>query len=241
MTEFQIDSAKATKDNLKVVAKALGLKGYTKLKIAELLDLVKKDERVTDVPTSKSKKKVKEVDTKDVVKKPKFDKLNKKLEIYIDLEKYKSDIAKFPEDVSDEDILKLIEEDIKDFIKIDTLALIDFKKYVDAFDSINVLVEYLKHSKKSVEKLSSDEVYKVLATYQYKKDTVVSELAVKKIKKAVNALYKAKKTEENKAAKALAAAASKGKKKDESESEDSDSDDEKVPDIEDTIEEEDDE
>lgn len=237
---------------LKEIAKTRGAKIPPKTIKSGIIDILVESgikNIGTDSPKkSKSKPKTNtntntdaEAETETKTKAPHLHKLNKKLEMAFVITTYKDKLAKFTEETEDEEILELLADDIDNFIenkffKPDDsdkcLKTEDYKKYVNEYGGIEALVEYTSKTKdSSIYKMNLDDLYRTLAVFLYKKDTVdrkkteTTKLLVNKIKKHILSKDKEKKTPAKKAS-AKKAPVKKPKSKAEKKANDSDEEDE---------------
>lgn len=205
-----IDLPKINKQILLAACKSLGLSQYSKMNKDDLwaliiatkpVDSLEVLNELASTPAVEKKAKAKsQVKTKKEIDatpkvastaKPRVEKMNKKLERSIVPETYKEQLIKFTEATSDAELYSFLEKDILAFIKSDTITASDYKKYVDEKHLMTVFVEYIatKPDAKLVG-LSEDDIYKKLAVFMYKKDVLVYEVAIKKVRKYIIALHK---------------------------------------------------
>lgn len=221
------DYQKMNKSDLVTLCKENSLKKYSKLSKEELFHLlvganVKFVNGPDSEPSSSKKVKAATASPKKIREPTMKEKLNK----YMALDEYKEELAKFNEDVTDEEIIKLISPNIAKFIEGDDVTDDDRRKYVIKYETAKAVVEYTTSADKKqikIDKISStEELYKVLAEFIYKSDMVIYSGIVSKFKKHVVSLYRAKKP----AAAPKSKGKAKSKKEDDSEPESDDSDDE---------------
>lgn len=243
-----MDLNKLKKTELQTMCKDKGLTKYLKKPKADLIVILVEAGVKNVISDDKSDVKVVKKTTK-----PRLENINKKLEKFVNIDDYKEELSKYKEDVDDDTLYKIVEDDINNFVKSDTLSKEDYAKVVDKYGAIKLISEYgLKKLLTKCENGSEDKMYKELFTYYYnhhKKDEDntknISNLLIKKVRKYVVTLCKPKKetdkSKANKTSKSKPVKKSKKEAEETEEEEDDDSADEDYVPDEDDEEEEDDE
>jgi hypothetical protein len=202
-----MDFSKQKKDFLLGLCKLHGLKGYSKLTKDDLIDKLLKAGITADtvsVPASTDKVVVAPATVKPVVvkkkiiksidTKPKSEKLFKKLEKSLTCDSIKKELkelGKLEKDITDDSILELVKSKTANFIKSSTLTPEDFKRYVDDYGVIKIIIEFVKTTPTfNFKEVTEEQLYNTLAVFLFEKDSNIYDSLVKKCKKFLPSLYK---------------------------------------------------
>jgi hypothetical protein len=184
-----MDLTKKSKSELITLCKEKNVKSYSGKNKDDIIKLLIQ----AGVEHVLSEKKLKVVKEKKVTA-PRFEKMDKKLAKFITLDKYKNSLSKYDENIDDKTILSLVSNEFDNFIN--SLEDIDHKKFVEAYGTVKLLVEYyISTSNKKIITLSETEILKTLSVFLFKKDTDVLKTLISKVVKYIKALIKIKEKE----------------------------------------------
>lgn len=195
-----MDFSKLSKDDLVKIAKQNKVSNYSGLKKDEFVDLISKVEKLSipdvvqeklDKAAEKSASKKGKKPKSDSPPKPKSEKLDKKLAKFVNLEDYKDALLKYidAEEPSDEELLEIVSEKVSEFVS--TITKEDYKKYVDTYGTIKLILEYASKNKIALSKITEEQLYEKLGLFLYDKDENINKALVEKIRKYIQKLKKA--------------------------------------------------
>lgn len=193
-----MDLEKMTNPELKQLCKDNKIKNYSKHPKDKLIEVLV-EAGIKNVPSkteTKSKSKAKvgkvtgEASTSKAPPKPRVESIAKKLERFITLDDYKVRLGELSKNAIDDDIEALIMDDVKSFIKSESVNKDDLARYIDKYGPIKAVALYLKSGKSATLKdLSEESINEKLAYFIYKTDVTTYANIIKKFRKYLVKLH----------------------------------------------------
>ena len=193
-----MDLEKMTNPELKQLCKDNKIKNYSKYTKDKLIEVLV-EAGIKNVPSktetkAKSKAKVDKVTSEASAPKsppkPRVESIAKKLERFITLDNYKVRLGELSKNAIDDDIEALIMDDVKSFIKSESVNKDDLARYIDKYGPIKAVALYLKSGKSATLKdLSEESINEKLAYFIYKTDITTYANIIKKFRKYLVKLH----------------------------------------------------
>ncbi len=170
--------SKMTKEQLNALCKANGIRGYSKLKKEQIIEKLNDAGVQPAEQTNNADTNTKKITKEKVAR---VEKLDKKILKAFDTDKYNEVLMEYKEEPSQEQIKKLIAEDLKSFL--DNADISDIIDYVNKFGALTPILYQRANKNSKLSTKTDEDIYRILVHFIFDVDDKATTPLIKHILK----------------------------------------------------------